>query len=223
MKKTVIVLMLVLCGASVLCAQSVLSGYRGYWERSRQINIIDLIEFYPDHLPFLRNEIYARYGRPFVNQTYRDYFRAKSWYQEKSNFSESWLTQNDKVNAEFISSIERSVKNDEEVTAQVLRNIEYTGGRAVMTFTSRNELRWSDSQVDFGPYGLSGDYMQSLNWFVMGDWVLVFGYFGYRGSYDVVAYKLDHAARRITDSVSRSDVDWEMLGRLLKAQGRAPD
>ena len=218
MKKTLIILVFVLCGINTLFAQSVLSGYRGYWERSKRIDIIDLIEFYPDQLPYLRNEIYARYGRPFVNQTYRDYFRTKSWYQEKSNFSESWLSQTDRDNAEFIASVERSIRSIDEITAQVLRNIEYTGNRVILTFTSRFQLQWSDPAVDFGPYGINGERMRNMDWFVMGDWILAYGE-EYSGI-DVVAYKVDHGSKRITASASRSDVDSKILNRLLNAQGR---
>ena len=110
----------------------------------------------------MRNEIYARYGRPFVNKIYQDYFREKSWYQEKSNFSESWLSQTDRDNAELILSLEQSVRSIDETTALVLKNIEYTDGRAVLTFTSRTELIWVDRRVDFGAYGMSGHYEHSM-------------------------------------------------------------
>ena len=217
MKKSLILLILVICGMKTLSAQSVLPGYRGYWEQSKQINIIDLIEFYPNDLPYLRNEIYARYGRAFATQTYRDYFRARSWYQEKSNFSDSWLSQMDSVNAAFILSVEQSIRSIDEVTSQVLRNIEYTGNRAILTFTSRYELQWTDPAVDFGPYGINGDSMQAMSWFVMGDWILVYGE---NYGIDVAAYKLDHSTRRITASVSRNSVDRRSLEGLLRTQGR---
>ena len=217
MKKTLVILILVICAMNTLGAQNVLPGYRGYWERSGLINIIDLIEFYPDQLPYLRNEIYARYGRPFATQTYRDHFRAMSWYQEKSSFADSWLTQTERDNAEFIASVERGIGNMDQITSQVLRNIEYTGNRAVLTFTSRNELRWTDPTVDFGPYGISGDSVRTMNWFIMGDWILAYAE---EWGIDVIAYKLDHTTRRITASASRSSVDRRSLERLLRAQGR---
>ena len=220
MKKTVLVLLLVLCGTGMLCAQNVLPGYRGYWEKTRRVDIFDLIEFYPDQLPFLRNEIYARYGRPFVNKTYQDYFRAKNWYREKSDFSESWLTPRDRENAALILSVENSIRNIDEITAQVIKNIMYTGKNAILTFTSRQELMWSDPEVDFGPYGISGYNAQTMKWLVMGDWILVYKYNNHQDSYAVTGYKLDHGSQTITASASREGVDAEVLQVLLHSQGR---
>ena len=219
MKKKVIVLLLVLCNAGMLCAQNVLPGYRGYWERPRRINIFDLIEFYPEQLPYLRNEIYARYGRPFVNRTYQDYFRAKSWYREQSNFDEAWLSQTDRDNAEFIAAVERVTRSIDETTSLLLKNIEYTDGRAVLTVTSRRELVWTDRRVDFGAYGLNGYGTDTMPWFAMGDWILIYRYSGYMGEYDVVAYRVNHSSKRILESATGA-VSREILERLLRAQDR---
>ena len=220
MRKKVIFLMLVLCGFNLLSAQSVLPGYRGYWERSRQVTILDLIDFYPEQLPFLRNEIYARYGRPFVNQIYRDYFRAQSWYQERSNFQDSWLSAADRANADFILSVEQSIQTVDEVTAQVLRNIEYTGGRAVLTFTSRFDLVWTDRDVDFGAYGLNGYNARTIQWAVMGDWILIYRLEEYQGIFNVIAYKVDHASKRIIGTPVTGNIERNVLQRLVWPQGR---
>lgn len=53
-------------------------------------------------LTLARNEIYARHGRPFNNASIRAYFQSTGWYVPKSNFRESWLTQVESRNAEFI-------------------------------------------------------------------------------------------------------------------------
>ena len=212
-------LLLALCGTGMLHAQNVLPGYRGFWEQSRRITVVDLVEYYPDQLPLLRNEIYARYGRAFTTQSYRDHFRAQSWYQEKSNFSESWLTQNDRENAALILSLEQSARGINDVAAQVLRNIEYSGGSAILTFTSRQQLVWSDRNVDYGPYGVSGFNKQTIPWFAMGDWVLIYQ-LSFNG-YNVVAYKLDHGTRKIIGDAVGGWVDSPVLERLLRAQGRS--
>jgi hypothetical protein len=217
MKRAVVFMFFVLCGLNILNAQNVLSGYRGFWERNRSIRIFNLVDFYPDRLPFLRNEIYARYGRPFVNQIYRDYFRAQNWYEERSNFSDSWLSQNDRDNAALILSLEQSVKSIDDIIPLVLRNIEYTGGEAVLTFTSRQELVWSDRRVDFGVYSMNWSSRQTLPWAVMGDWILV-----YQDSYrdfEVAAYRLDHSSRRIVSS-DTGTVEWDAMVKLLRSQGR---
>jgi hypothetical protein len=219
-------LILVLCGFNVLGAQNVLPGYGGFWDLNVfRFDILKLVEFYPDKLPFVRNEIYAQYGRPFVNQIYRDYFRAQKWYQEKNNFSESWLTQREQTNAAFILSLEQSVKSIDEIIPIVLRNIEYTDGTAILTFTSRQQLVWSDGRVDFsvygsdyGAYGSNWSSKKTLPWAVMGDWILV--YSDSRTDFlKVVAYRVNHTTRRILDHVDGL-VNWEDLVKLLRSQNR---
>ena len=50
----------------------------------------------------MRNEIYARKGRPFNNAQIRSYFLGQSWYSPNANFSESWLTKLEQQNATYI-------------------------------------------------------------------------------------------------------------------------
>ncbi len=49
-----------------------------------------------------RNEIYARYGRIFQKQIYKDYFNSQSWYKENQNYSDSLLNEVELYNANFI-------------------------------------------------------------------------------------------------------------------------
>lgn len=56
-----------------------------------------------------RNEIYARHGRKFNDESLQNYFNSKSWYQgtvEADAFDESVLSAIEKQNTEFISSHE---------------------------------------------------------------------------------------------------------------------
>ncbi|HEX2959044.1 MAG TPA: YARHG domain-containing protein [Chitinispirillaceae bacterium] len=53
-------------------------------------------------LDLMRNEIFARHGRPFKDQSLRNYFMERSWYWENHNYSDSCLTAIEKENAEFI-------------------------------------------------------------------------------------------------------------------------
>lgn len=55
-------------------------------------------------LTLARNEIYARHGRPFSNANIRAHFNNTGWYSRNSGFGESWLSQTEKQNAEFIRS-----------------------------------------------------------------------------------------------------------------------
>jgi len=67
----------------------ILPNYNGFWnERDiygderhyKSMKVTDFLDYYPDRLDIVRNEAYARYGRPFLNKKYKDYFSAQSWY-----------------------------------------------------------------------------------------------------------------------------------------------
>ncbi|GEM_PF-4610858 len=68
----------------------------------RLLNNSDLAGFNNWQLTLARNEIYARYGRPFDNVNIRAYFQRTGWYTPNSSFRESWLTSTEAKNAEFI-------------------------------------------------------------------------------------------------------------------------
>jgi len=55
-------------------------------------------------LNIARNEIFARHGRPFTKQVYKDYFNSQPWYTENSNYQDSWLSDIEKANANFIKN-----------------------------------------------------------------------------------------------------------------------
>ena len=60
-------------------------------------------------LTLIRNEIYARHGRPFQNQRIRAYFNDQSWYQPTNSFSESRLNSTEKQNAARIVAYQQRV------------------------------------------------------------------------------------------------------------------
>src|SRR5436190_437736 len=57
-------------------------------------------------LRLLRNEIYARRGRPFKDQELREYFTSFDWYHPASSFNEASLTPVEHANAELIRRME---------------------------------------------------------------------------------------------------------------------
>lgn len=62
-----------------------------------------------EQLRIARNEIYARHGRKFNDETLQNYFNSKSWYSgtvEANAFDEGVLNEIEKKNADFISSYE---------------------------------------------------------------------------------------------------------------------
>ncbi len=61
----------------------------------------DLQELY-----LMRNEIYARYGRPFKTHELHKYFISKKWYRVDTTFTESRLNDIERKNAELIRKME---------------------------------------------------------------------------------------------------------------------
>lgn len=190
-----------------------LPDYSGFWGNEKEVNVLDLAEFYPERLPYIRNEIYARYGRPFTTPAYKEYFLGKSWYRVREDYSDAWLSKTDVKNAEFIRSIEQPALNFEDTIAAVLKNIEYKNDDAVLTFTSRKNVIWTDPDIDFGAYGLNGYNAQNMDWLVMGDWIIVYKEY----SYGITAYKLDHKSKTILDSVSAA-LGADALERIIRLQ-----
>lgn len=83
---------------------------RGYFEKSYFENLSD------NELRLARNEILARHGRTFKDQTLQDYFNSKSWYtpiytpEEFDAQMEQILNEWEKANIEIIKEVEASRK-----------------------------------------------------------------------------------------------------------------
>jgi len=75
----------------------------------RQLHNGDLAGRSNWNLTLARNEIYARYGRPFNNDLIRGYFLNTGWYSPNPNFRESWLTPLESRNAAFIADYQKRV------------------------------------------------------------------------------------------------------------------
>ena len=76
---------------------------------TRTLTDADLRGLTGDELRIARNEIYARYGRQFNDQTLQDYFNAKSWYAGLPKLPigvEPTLTPLELSNIDFIMSYE---------------------------------------------------------------------------------------------------------------------
>jgi hypothetical protein len=59
-----------------------------------------------DELAILRNEIYARHGRPFKSPKWQQYFVRMPWYKADSNYSDSRLSQRERELERQIARIE---------------------------------------------------------------------------------------------------------------------
>jgi len=82
-------------------------GELAAYTRTRRVTNGDLNYRSNWECTLIRNEIYARHGRPFNNRQIRAWFMGQSWYQPTSNFSESWLSSVEKRNAEFIANYQK--------------------------------------------------------------------------------------------------------------------
>ncbi len=54
-------------------------------------------------LTYARNEIYARYGRPFQSSELKQYFQSKSWYRENPSYNDSMVSPLEEDNANKIA------------------------------------------------------------------------------------------------------------------------
>jgi len=70
--------------------------------RTRRVHDSDLRGYSNWQLTLMRNEIYARHGRPFQNSYIRSHFLKQSWYRPDANYRESRLSRLERENAEYI-------------------------------------------------------------------------------------------------------------------------
>jgi hypothetical protein len=204
-----------------LAAQEVLPGYSGFWNRHNEISVLDILEYYPDRLPYLRNEIYARYGRPFVNKEYQDYFRRQSWYRIRNGYTDAWLSRADRYNAELIRSIEQAPA-PADILSTLRLGLEYRspdienapGGRLLLF----NLSEVVESEVSFDLYGRNETSPNTRKYLVIGDWVVLYSAPSAK-KYRVSAYRLNHQAKTIT-ARAEGILDESALNFLIQAQNR---
>ena len=72
-----------------------------------------------EELGFIRNEIFARYGRPFKGSKYQQYFSQFPWYKINPSYSDSLLSKNDLRDISILRKYEKTLPNltDGEVNA----------------------------------------------------------------------------------------------------------
>ncbi|MEW5818699.1 MAG: YARHG domain-containing protein [Cyanobacteriota bacterium] len=77
--------------------------------KSRLLTEEDLKDLSEWDLKVLRNEIYARHGRPFKSESLKSYFGSFDWYKESPSFSDKMLNQFEKQNAQIILNYEKKI------------------------------------------------------------------------------------------------------------------
>jgi len=102
-----------------------LKGYNNDF-LSQKLRIEDLLDKTSEELAFMRNEIYAKYGREFITPKYRDYFSSKKWYKINPHFSDDFLNETDKENVSLILSLEKPSKDHKTLTEKNTDKPKYT-------------------------------------------------------------------------------------------------
>jgi hypothetical protein len=151
-----------------------------------------------------------------VNREYQDYFNRQSWYRIRSDYTDDWLSEADKYNAELLRAIEQAPSAAETLDI-LLRNIEYKSREHLLTFNAW-EVMEKSSGDGYDMYSGWGGIASSSSYFIVGDWVLTTGY-SYQGRVEVYAYRLDHRTRRIT-AAARGSVEEKILEPLEQARDR---
>lgn len=77
--------------------------------RKRQLSEADIHGMSDWELKALRNEIYARHGRPFKSESLKGYFSCFDWYKINPNYSDNLLNALEKKNAQFILNYEKKI------------------------------------------------------------------------------------------------------------------
>jgi hypothetical protein len=209
MKKVFFICLLIINFGIYTFGQEVLPNYNGFWSKYDDPyddayepwpKITHFFEHYPDRLDILRNEIYARYGRPFVNEKYRQYFFAQSWYKERHNFSENWLKRIDKDAIKLIRSIENIPPCYGAIDEAKKKNIVYTGVYDIHFSKFTSTRTWIGTNSSY-----TDDYIQvyeEWNWIVIGNWIIVYNQIPgqyERGRYQANSFLIDPNTRTVLD------------------------
>jgi hypothetical protein len=197
----IVLCVLALFVAMPATAQSVLKGYKGFWQRNALIKITDLLKFPDEELPYLRNEIYARYGRAFETAAFQEYFNKKPWYKIANGYKDAWIPAAEKANADLLLTLEKPAMDSKKMRDTIMKNLEYSSKTASFAVTGGKSLNWMDPDIDFGMYGTNGARMTTMEWTVWGDWIIIYTP-NQESEYSVIAYSLDHKNRTIKETYS---------------------
>jgi hypothetical protein len=206
--------------------QRILPNYQGFWNSKNPYGdemhyglrkATDFLDYYPDRLDILRNEVYARFGRPFLNQKYKEYFSAQSWYREVSDFSDDWLSRQDRYNVEIILTIERGGPCYDAIVEARRDGVVYTGLHNIHfpLFTANSAAVGGTNLI--GEYYIS---FQDWNWIVMGNWIIIYeqltGWYD-NGNYQAQSFLIDPITKRQID-YQHSQIERNMFERFLARQ-----
>ena len=83
-----------------------LASYSGRFAKAEKLSAKDALAIPPDELRFVRNEIFARYGRGFSSEDLQAHFDKQPWYCTDPGFEDSRLSKTDRDNVALLKSFE---------------------------------------------------------------------------------------------------------------------
>ena len=162
--------------------------YNGRFASDPKLGPWDVAALVGEDLRIVRNEIYARHGRPFQTADMKAHFEAQPWYTEDPAYSDARLTANDKANAALIQSFEPDGQNPVKVG-------EFSGETGLMFVDKQTAVIIEGSDM----YEAT---RTERRWKGMGDWVVTWSDTGdWAQSGDRQLWKLDHKKHRVVSVV----------------------
>ncbi|MCA9494583.1 MAG: YARHG domain-containing protein [Myxococcales bacterium] len=126
-------------------ASAQLPGYDGRFASDPLLTPLDVAKIPADRLPYVRNEVFARYGRAFQKDEYKEFFGKKSWYVEKADYSDAVLTEHDKANVELIKSFEGPEKKSRKALVDAG---EFADAGVTLTFVDERTIEVGEQGDD---------------------------------------------------------------------------
>ncbi|HEQ72667.1 MAG TPA: YARHG domain-containing protein [Spirochaetia bacterium] len=126
--------------------------YDGVYQKIPKLRFADVIDASLEELARLREELYARYGRPIRDERFVSYFRNTRWYRENPYYTDDWLTGVDTYNLKLINDFLEVNNNDEALFADIVRRYEFSTAdkKHVIRFINARQCQVSfDNQPDF--------------------------------------------------------------------------
>jgi hypothetical protein len=99
--------------------------YNGIYDGKKRLAIADVV--YPDleQLARMREEVYAKYGRPIQDTRFSSYFERTRWYKVNPFYSDSMLNHTDKANIKLINDFLVENPTDVALFKRITRQYEY--------------------------------------------------------------------------------------------------
>jgi len=140
-----------------------LLGYDGVLADGYALTPEDLVSQKPGQLSFLRNEVFARYGRSFNKEKFAKHFAKKSWYEANKHYDDGVLTEVDKKNLALIKSFEGE---PQKWTKRYLERNQFRGQGRTLAFVDADKVM----------VGKGADLYEweqhERHWLARGEWVI---------------------------------------------------